>query len=98
MSPWTDLADRLRSRYPDDWAERLQSYREGTNRDLHKWQALGNRPSEATAPSRSPADRYMRIRLAARSGLSLDALSERFGMTPSSISNVLARFGERASR
>lgn len=40
---WPYLAARRRARYPDDWAERYQSYKDGTNPDLQRWRALGER-------------------------------------------------------
>lgn len=90
---WATLADTLRNRYPDDWAERYASYKDGTNPDLQRWQQIGG---ELFSPQF--AERNHRIREAARHGVPLTLLAERFGLTKPAIGNILARFGERASR
>lgn len=101
MTAWPDLADRLRSRYPDDWADRYASYKDGSNPDLQKWRALG---SETYAPQRVVRSdpwhtgRNERIRHAARSGVPLALLAERFSISASAVSEILCRFGERAAR
>ena len=54
---WGELADALRSRYPDDWADRLQSYKDGTNPDLQRWRAIGGErydPAEKPVPKAKP--------------------------------------------
>jgi hypothetical protein len=114
MSAWTDLADRLRSRYPDDWAQRYQSYKDGSNQDVQRWRNIGGeryeRPAErpkartgpkpgfTAAPDPALLARNKRIRDAARAGVPLVLLIERFGLSDSTIAAVLARFGERVQR
>lgn len=41
---WTALARALFNRYPDDFIERFQSYKDGTNPDLRTWRAIGGEP------------------------------------------------------
>jgi hypothetical protein len=100
---WAKLSDHLRSRYPDDWAERYQSYQDGYNADLMAWRKIGGEPytpSGRPAPQPSPITeaRNRRILAAARAAVPVSLIAERFGLTVSAVYGIAASYGERVTR
>jgi hypothetical protein len=110
MDAWVNLAINLRSRYPDDWEGRLQSYKDGSNGDLQRWRALGGSvqtpppprprkpygPRAPRAPDTAMGSRNDRIVAAARTGTSVELIAERFGLSVIRVRTILSGFGERA--
>lgn len=112
MDAWSTLARNLRSRHPDDWADRLQSYRDGSNPDLKCWRGIGGVSIEAAPPrtrkpygprcARAPdhalSTRNGRILSAAQTGTSIELIAERFELSIKRVRTILHGFGETAVR